>query len=145
MNIRILIVDDELDIRESLSRHFRYMGYQVETAEDGGDALRRLEELRIDLIISDIKMPHIDGVMLLERVRKEYPMVRVIMMTGHVAQESILTCMREGAETCIFKPFEDMALMEAAVEAAVATIRRWWEILGELRALESVGKRTAHG
>lgn len=137
MKARILIVDDEREIRELLSRHFRYLGYEVSLACDGLDALAQMEDARVDIVISDIKMPRMDGVMLLERLRREYPMVRVIMMTGHVVQEAILACMREGAETCIFKPLQDLTEMEQAVSQAVQTIQRWWEILGELRALKA--------
>lgn len=137
MKARLLIVDDEREIRELLSRHLRYLGYDVETAGDGIEALARMEESRIDVVVSDIKMPRMDGVMLLERVRKEYPMVRVIMMTGHVAQQAILACMREGAETCVFKPLQDMSEIEDAVLAAVRTVQRWWKILTELQALKT--------
>lgn len=143
MKVRMLIVDDEQEIRESLQRHFRYLGYDVDVACDGVDALKKMEEARIDVVLSDIKMPNMDGVMLLERVRREYPMVRMIMMTGYVAQRAILSCMRYGAETCIFKPLEDLTLLEEAVETSVKTIQRWWEILGELRALG--GEKAANG
>ena len=137
MKARIMIVDDEREIRELLSRHFRYLGYDVTLASDGMDALAKMEDERVDIVISDIKMPRMDGVMLLERLRREYPMVRVIMMTGYVVQEAILACMREGAETCIFKPLEDLTEMEKAVSQATHTIQRWWEILGELRAMKT--------
>lgn len=145
MKGRLLIVDDEKEIREFLSRHFRYEGYEVQVAKDGVDALERLEESRIDVVISDIRMPRMDGVMLLERVRREYPMVRVIMMTGHVAQEALLACMREGAETCIFKPLEDLSEMERAVEAAVGVLRRWWQILAELKSAQPESSPVRHG
>lgn len=133
MKARLLVVDDEVEIRELLSRHFRYLGYEVVVAQDGVDALEKMEQSRIDVVISDIRMPRMDGVALLERLRREYPMVRIVMMTGYVAQEAILACMREGAETCIFKPLEDLSEMEAAVDHAVTTIRRWWVILSDLR------------
>lgn len=135
MKARILIVDDELEIRELLSRHFRYLGYEVATAYDGEDALAKMEEMRIEVVISDIRMPRMDGVMLLEHVRREFPMVRVVMMTGYVAQEAILACMREGAETCVFKPLEDLSEMEKAVGHAVWSIQRWWQILNGLRSM----------
>lgn len=134
MKARLLIVDDEAEIRELLSRHFRYLGYEVSLAINGEDALDKMESERVDVVVSDIKMPRMDGVMLLERLRREYPMVRVIMMTGHVAQEAILACMREGAETCIFKPLEDLSELENSVQNAVSTLQRWWQILGDLRS-----------
>ncbi|MDD9942507.1 MAG: response regulator [Myxococcales bacterium] len=135
MKGRILVVDDEREIRDFLSRHLRYCGYEVETACDGVEALEKLEQVRVDVMVSDIRMPRMDGVMLLEHVRREFPMVRTIMITGYVAQEAILACMREGAETCVFKPLEDLSELEDAVEAAVSVIRKWWQILGNLRSV----------
>lgn len=145
MKIQLLIVDDEEEIRDALSRHFRYLGYAVEVAEDGEAALGKMQELRVDIVISDIRMPKMDGVMLLERIRHEHPTTRVIMMTGQVAQAAVLACMQEGAETCVFKPFEDMTELESAVSTSVATVKRWWKILAELRNLDGSGETSAHG
>jgi two-component system response regulator HydG len=138
MKTQLLIVDDEAEIRELLRRHFRYVGHEVETASNGIEALERLERVRTDVVISDIQMPGMDGVELLRRVRQEYPMTRMIMITGYVSQSSILSCMRLGAETCVFKPIESLEELDGAVSQAVRTIRRWWEILGELQGRKSV-------
>ena len=137
MKTQLLIVDDELEIQELLSRRFRYAGHEVQTASNGVEALQRLAQTRTDVVISDIQMPGMDGVELLRRIRQDFPMTRVIMITGHVNQGSILSCMRLGAETCVFKPLEDLQELDAAVAQAVRTIRRWWEILAELRGMRS--------
>jgi CheY-like chemotaxis protein len=144
MKTQLLIVDDEIEIRELLSRRFRYAGHEVQTAGSGEEALESLAQTRTDVVISDIQMPGMDGVELLRRVRQDFPMTRVIMITGHVNQGSILSCMRLGAETCVFKPLEDLQELDAAVAQAVRTIRRWWEILSELRGMRS-GPPTAVG
>lgn len=138
MKTQLLVVDDEVEIQELLRRHFRYMGHDVETASNGLEALERLERVRTDVIISDIQMPGMDGVELLRRVRQEYPMTRTIMITGYVSQSSILSCMRLGAETCIFKPIESLEELDAAVGQSVQTIRRWWEILAKLQGRKSL-------
>ena len=134
MKSRILIVDDEAEIRDLLHRHFRYLGYDVDTASGGQDALAMLAQTRTDIVVSDINMPGMDGVALLEAVRQDYPMIRVVMMTGYVSQENILACMRKGAETCIFKPLEDLAILERAVFNAEKVSKHWWRILSELRS-----------
>lgn len=139
MKPALLIVDDEAAIRELLQRHFRYLGYDVATAENGVAALEALADRRTDIVISDIRMPEMDGVTLLERIRADYPMVRVIMITGFVTQESILACMRAGAETCIFKPVVDLEVLEQAVETSVKIIKHWWRILAELRGRRGEG------
>jgi len=134
MKGRILVVDDEHEIRVLLSRHFRYAGYEVKTASDGLDALEKLEAGRVDVMVSDIGMPRMDGINLLERVRRDHPMLRTVMITGHVAQDAIVACMHAGAEACVFKPLEDLSELDQAVEAVLGTMRRWWRILADLGA-----------
>jgi len=137
MRAQLLIVDDEVEIQQLLSRHLRYSGHDVMTASTGEAALERLSETRTDVVVSDIQMPGMSGVDLLRRIRRDFPMTRVIMMTGHVTQANILACMRLGAETCIFKPIESLDELDAAINQAVRTIRRWWEILAELNVRKS--------
>jgi len=130
--VNILVVDDEEEICEMLSRHFRYLGYGVHTAPDGQTALDKLAQEKIDIVISDIRMPRMSGIELLREIRKEYPMIHVIMLTGYVTLENALACMRLGADTCVFKPLEDMAPLEKAVAHAVEEIQNWLSILHEL-------------
>ncbi|HNX90696.1 MAG TPA: response regulator [Candidatus Omnitrophota bacterium] len=128
----ILVVDDEKNIQETLSRHFRFLGYDVDTVDNGSLALDALAKKRYEVVITDISMPVMDGIQLLRAIRKEYPMVHCIIMTGYVTMENILSCMRLGADTCIYKPFEDLKEMEEAVESAVAYIDRWQKKLKTL-------------
>ena len=137
MSASLLIVDDEADLREMLSRHFRFLGYDVTTAENGVDALSKLAEKKIDVVISDIMMPEMTGVELLKHLREDYPMVRKIMITGYVTLENALSCIRYGADSCIFKPLTDLKQLETAVEQSVERIRYWHRILKELRGLEA--------
>jgi len=142
MSFQILIVDDELEIREMLTRHFRLLGYQVATAENGEEALAFLGEHKVDVVISDIRMPVMDGVALLKRIRNEYPMIRVVMITGYVTLENALACMRYQADTCIFKPLEDLSELEKAVENGVQMIETWKRKFRELRGMKTSSKET---
>ena len=90
----LLIVDDEQEIREMLSRHFLFEGFNIFQAEDGLEALEVLNKQKIDLVISDIVMPRMSGVELLEIIHKEFPMIRVNMITGYVTQSHLLQCMQ---------------------------------------------------
>lgn len=135
--ITLLIVDDEKDIREMLSRHFRYLGYQVTVAENGKEALEILSKDKFDIVISDIMMPEMNGVELLKNLRDHYPMIRPIMMTAYVTLENALACIRYGADACIFKPLEDLSLIENAVQEAANKVQYWVKILKELRALKN--------
>jgi len=122
---QMLIVDDEEEIRNALSRHFRFLGYEVATAADGKEALDVLAQRHTDVIVSDIVMPRMNGVDLLRAVRKEYPMARFIVMSAYVNQEYLMACMRHGAETCIFKPWTDLREMEQAVSRAFRSLAVW--------------------
>lgn len=137
MRGNLLIVDDEKEIRDMLSRHFRLIGYEVLTAEHGLDALAVLQKKRVDVVVSDIMMPEMDGVSLLREIRRQYPMVRIIMITGYVTLENALACMRNQADTCIFKPLNDLGELEDAVQTAIAAQARWVRKFRELTGMKS--------
>ena len=145
MKVKLLVVDDEAEIRELMSRHFRYRGYDVETAEDGFVALDMLAQANYQVVISDIMMPRMTGVQLLETIRQQYPMIYVIMMTGYVTLENALACMQQGADTCIFKPIENMTDVQEAVEEAVNRLKHWQQKLKTLQAMNPKLKVSHHG
>ncbi|MCG8473482.1 MAG: response regulator [Desulfobacterales bacterium] len=122
----ILVVDDEADIRKMISRHFRFIGYDViDSASNGKEALDILAAQRVEVVISDIQMPVMNGLDLLRTIRREYPMVHVIIITGYVTIDNLLSALKLGADTCVFKPIEEMGELEDAVSAAVASLRSW--------------------
>lgn len=129
---RLLVVDDEEQIRHMLKRHFKFLGYEVEEAQDGLLALDLMNEKRFEVVITDISMPNMNGIDLLRSIRKGFPMTHCIMITGYVTMENILCCMRLGADTCIYKPIEDMAELENAVNRAVDHLKNWQSKLKEL-------------
>ena len=131
----LLVVDDESEIRNSLSRRYLLKGYSVDTAQNGLEALHLLEQKPFQVVISDIKMPEIDGLELLRRIRTEYPMTRVIIMTGYVTLENGLSCLRHSADTSIFKPLQDLQEMDAAIERALNYLQHWENKLLQLRKL----------
>jgi DNA-binding NtrC family response regulator len=98
-----------------------------------------MERHRIDVVVSDICMPEMDGVALLREVRRQYPMVRVIMITGYVTLENALACMRNQADTCVFKPLQDMGELEQAVESAMESLSRWNRKFRELQGMRPKG------
>ncbi len=132
----ILIVDDESDIREMLSRHFTFEGFNVLKADDGIEALEVLKLYKVDIIITDIIMPRMTGVQLLEIVHKEFPMISVIMITGYVTQSHLLRCIQLHAENIIYKPLEDLSELEESVKHSVLRINRWKQKLKELQNLK---------
>ena len=132
----LLIVDDEKEIREMLARHFAFEGYNIFQAGDGIEALELLNSQKIDLIISDIVMPRMSGVELLEIVHKEFPMIRMNMITGYVTQSNLLQCMQNHADNVIYKPLEDLQELEDSVKRSLESITRWKNKLKVLQGMK---------
>lgn len=101
----ILVVDDERLIRWSLTSELQRGGYQVNEASDGKTALAMISASAPDLILLDIKLPDIDGLEILQRLRKEYPDIVVIMITAHSIVEFAVKALKFGAYDYICKPF----------------------------------------
>ncbi len=105
MESRILVVDDEKEIRGFLSRALTRMGgFQVELAESGEEALQKIEKEPFDLILTDLKMPKMDGLQLISEIGKSKPETLTMMMTGHGTIDSALEAMKRGASDYLIKP-----------------------------------------
>ncbi|MEW6200448.1 MAG: sigma-54 dependent transcriptional regulator [bacterium] len=105
MLIRVLIVDDEKRILTGLSKALESMNYYVETTTSPIKALNGVENKNFDVLITDLIMPHMDGIELLEKVKDKAPELPVIILTGHGTIESAVKAMRGGAYDYITKPF----------------------------------------
>ena len=101
----ILIVDDEKNIREGLKLFLKREGYTIILSENGNDAIEQLKENDIDLVISDLRMPGMDGDELLTYITKNYPGIPVILITGHGSVENAVNAMKNGAYDFVTKPF----------------------------------------
>ncbi len=145
MHVRLMIVDDEAEIREMLSRHFRFLGFEVLTAANGREALDLLETKRTEIVITDLMMPVMDGIQLLRQLRQNHPMVRPIVMTGYVSLDNAMACMRLGAHTFVFKPLEDLTQLEHAIDEVVHGLQRWVDLLQQLRSMRPETAGAAHG
>jgi two-component system response regulator PilR (NtrC family) len=104
---RILIVDDEESMREFLSIMLHREGYQVESVQDGSQAIARLRDQAFDLIITDIQMPRVDGFGLLDHVLESCPETAIIMVTAFSTTEQAVEAMKLGAYDYITKPFKN--------------------------------------
>jgi two-component system response regulator PilR (NtrC family) len=135
MSANLLIVDDEDEIRSSLSRRYRLKGFSADTADSAESALAILENKPFKVVISDIMMPGLGGIELLRKIREEYPMTRVIMITGYVTLENGLACLRHGADTCVFKPFSDLKELDSAIDNALQYLKHWEDKLMQLKGI----------
>ena len=103
---RMLIVDDEPIVRDSLGKWFAEEGYDVGVAESAAEALRRMADGRWDLALVDIKMPGVDGIELLHRLREVDPQLMIIIMTGYASVETAVAALKNGAYDYVTKPFD---------------------------------------
>ncbi|MFA6560699.1 MAG: hybrid sensor histidine kinase/response regulator [Verrucomicrobiia bacterium] len=115
---RVLVVDDERSIRLTLQEFLQEAGYGVEVAEDAKAAQQLLKSGEFDVVVSDIVLPRISGVDLLQTIRKESPRVQVIMMTGQPAVETAAAAVRAGAFDYLFKPVSKDAILRCVGNAA---------------------------
>jgi DNA-binding NtrC family response regulator len=104
MKFRLLVVDDEKNIREGLAASLEMDGYEVVTAVDGDAGFKRFGKGDIDLVITDLKMPGLSGEELLRHITAESPGIPVIVLTGHGTVESAVEAMRRGAWDFLTKP-----------------------------------------
>lgn len=109
---RILVVDDEQVIRESVSFLLTKEGYTVLEAADGADAYRKLQAETFDVVITDLEMPEMKGIELLERIVHTSPQTAVLIITAYGSLETAITALRKGASDYILKPieFDDLLL-----------------------------------
>jgi two-component system response regulator HydG len=103
---KLLIVDDELSVRDSLGKWFREEGYEVATTENASDALTRLAQQRWDAALVDIKMHGTDGIELQRRMHEVDPELVVIMMTGYASVETAVAALKNGAYDYVTKPLD---------------------------------------
>ena len=103
---KVLITDDEIEIVEFLSSFLKRKNVQVTVATDGSKALQLFQEQHPDLVLLDIGIPILDGLKVLEKIKKERPDVKVIMVTGKGDQDSIAQADKLGADDYLTKPLE---------------------------------------
>jgi two-component system sensor histidine kinase/response regulator len=119
---RILVIDDERRMCDSIRILLEQTGYRVDTASDGVEGIGRLREDNYDLVIADLMMPKVDGFTVLEYVRENLPHTLVIVITGYSSMRSSIEALRRGAHNYLVKPF-DFDVLKLAVEKAMDKIR----------------------
>ncbi|MHC4393758.1 MAG: response regulator, partial [Planctomycetota bacterium] len=103
-DLRVLVVDDEPDMRLGLRRLIGSLGCDVQVAEDGEAALRALAEQPVDVVLSDVRMPRVTGPELLRQVLARWPQTAVVILTGYATVELAVSCVKAGAAHFLAKP-----------------------------------------
>ena len=147
---KILIVDDERSIRNSLREILEYEGYEVKDAADGQEGYKMASEEKFDIILSDIKMPKMDGIELLEKLKENGIDSQVVMISGHGTIETAVEAIRNGAFDFIAKPLDlnrvlitlKNALANSTLVKETTTlkkkVRRSNEIIGESDGINNI-------
>jgi CheY-like chemotaxis protein len=125
----VLHVDDDESILLLIDRVLTRRGYQVVSLSDPRQALDKLAECGARVVLLDIDMPHIDGLSLLQDIKRRDAGVQVLMVTGMVSMGTVLRATSMGAEGCIFKPLNDLQQVVDGVDRAFAKIQNWWDTL----------------
>ena len=114
---RILVIDDEDIVRTSCSRALVPAGYEVKAAKNGLEGLKMISDEKFDLVLTDLKMPDMDGIEVLKRIKEEWPEIEVIIITGYQTVDTAVKSIKLGAFDYIEKPFTPDALVAAVAKA----------------------------
>ena len=116
-NKRILVVDDEQGLRDLLQMTLEMESYEVKTACNGLEALALLEKEKFQLVITDVMMPKMDGIKLLEEIKKKDSQIKVIVVTGYGQVETTDNALKKGAYECLLKPYSISKVIEVVGKA----------------------------
>ncbi len=110
---RILVIDDEASIRDLCARVLARAGFAVASAGSGEEGLAHLSREPVDLIVTDVRMPGLSGLDVLERAKAAHPRVRVILITGFGTPQTLARAQQAGADRVLTKPFNPAELVTA--------------------------------
>ncbi len=137
----VLLVDDEVPFVEAMTRRLTKRDVHIVSAYSGDEALAKLEKGRnIEVVILDVKMPGMDGTETLREIKRGYPLVEVVMLTGHATVESAIEGMKLGAYDYLMKPC-DIDELISKVKEATAKKRQHEDKIIEARMKEITGRR----
>jgi len=128
----VLIVDDETNVRRVLGTLLEQAGYQTTRAGGGREALDLVRSQDPDLVLTDLKMPDIDGMQLLEQLKAQFPEIPVVMLTAHGTVEKAVEAMKRGAHDFLTKPFDKKNVVEIIAKALGQAERSRLEFQGPL-------------
>ncbi|HET9481999.1 MAG TPA: sigma-54 dependent transcriptional regulator, partial [Candidatus Polarisedimenticolia bacterium] len=135
----VLIVDDEPNVRKVLGALLEQSGYTTSRAESAEEAMRLVRAHDPDLVLTDLRMPAMDGLQLLAELRREFPEIPVVMLTAHGTVETAVEAMKRGAHDFLTKPFDRRKVVEVIGKALAQAGRARGEFQGPLDAGQKCG------
>ena len=116
-DLKMMLVDDEERFLSTTKKLLSRKGYDAQTEASGAEALETLRTSNVHVVILDVKMPGMDGIATLKEIKRQFPMIEVIMLTGHGTVESAVEGLKSGATDYLTKPTDINELIEKAEEA----------------------------
>jgi DNA-binding NtrC family response regulator len=123
--MKLLIVDDEVDLLKSLALHFELDGFEVTTTPDPLEAVRLMKDRLFSLVITDIRMPTMSGIELLKELRRINPLANIFIITGYSNMSYVVESLAGGACDYFAKPLADLDALIRSVGDAKRRIERW--------------------
>ena len=120
----ILVVDDEDQVREIISQFLNKLGYRIVSSTNGRDALTKIKEQPVDLVLSDVRMPGLDGLQLLKAVKDMNPRIPVVLISGYTDIEIVVEALKAGAENFLSKPIKMNFLGKVVKQSLSLTVLR---------------------
>ncbi|SHL06138.1 Response regulator receiver domain-containing protein [Desulfatibacillum alkenivorans DSM 16219] len=140
-DIKVMLVDDEQSFVEAMAKRLTKRNLEVVQAFSGEEGLEKLNEVfGVDVVVLDVKMPGMDGIQTLQEIRKRYPLVEVIMLTGHATVQSAIDGMKQGAFDYLMKPC-DMDDLLSKVREAKAKKENHEHKIAQARAMNIANRR----
>ena len=138
---KLLLVDDEQAFIEILAHRLRRRGFSVTCIESGQGALTRLEEdCNTDVIILDLKMPGMTGIEIIRKIKQKWPLIEVILLTGHASVESSVSALKQGAFDYLMKPYE-LDRLVVTIKAAILRKRHHETQIQDIQAKPYISTR----
>lgn len=141
--IQVLVIDDDASILGIVSEVLEDDGYTVSTAGSGEEALELLRDNQYALVFSDIRLPGINGVEVLDHITQTCPRTNVIMITSHASLDTSIDAIKHGAYDYLLKPFEDLSLISNAAKRAIESFKLDLERSQMIRSLKLSNKELA--
>lgn len=135
-SIRILVVDDEKGILDALKTHLELDGYQADVASSAKEALEFFQKEPYHIVLTDINMPVMDGLVLLEEIKALRGDTIVIMITAYTSLTKVLLSRAHGAFDYVLKPFRDLSEVDESIKRAVDQLDRWNKIIEETKTVK---------
>jgi DNA-binding response OmpR family regulator len=134
VKMKMMLVDDEERFLTTTTKMLARLGYDAITASSGMECLQKLGQELIHVVILDVKMPGLDGMETLKRIKQQFPMVEVIMLTGHATAEAAVEGLKSGATDYLVKPTD----IEVLIAKAEAAFQKRVDLESKIRMVEAL-------